>query len=195
MTVTKIPSAGIDLSGTFAFTGTVSGTPQDLVKISTTTMSSQNTDITLPTGYRVYKLIGSNIVLGASGQSYDLYTTTDSFSSTDTDLEGSVAYQRIENGTTGNDTKDGYVRLANNISNDATDNLSFELTFTDLTLTRTTGYNLFGFSVYGHTNDQESYRYVIGGRSQTTSVVNGLRVSCSTASGVGGTVSLYGVVM
>ena len=176
--ITALPSA-IDLGS--------------MIKISTTTMSSQNTDITLPTGYRVYKLIGSNIVLGASGQSYDLYTTTNSFSSTDTDLEGSVAYQRIENGFTGNDTKDGYVRLANNISNDATDNLSFELTFTDLTLTRTTGYNLFGFSVYGHTNDQESYRYVIGGRSQTTSVVNGLRINCSTSSGIGGTVALYGI--
>jgi len=164
-----------------------------MIKISTTTMSSQNTDITLPTGYRVYKLIGSNIVLGASGQSYDLYTTTNSFSSTDTDLEGSVSYQRIENGFDGTDTKDGYVRLANNISNDATDNLSFELTFTDLTLTRTTGYNLFGFSVYGHTNDQESYRYVIGGRSQTTSVVNGIRINCSTSSGIGGTVALYGI--
>ena len=176
--VTALPS-GIDVGS--------------MIKISTTTMSSQNTDITLPTGYRVYKLIGSNIVLGASGQSYDLYTTTNSFSSTDTDLEGSVAYQRIENGFTGDDTKDGYVRLGNNMSNDATDNLSFELTFTDLTLTRTTGYNLFGFSVYGHTNDQESYRYLIGGRSQTTSVVNGIRINCSTSSGIGGTVALYGI--
>ena len=194
MTVTKIPSAGIDLSGTFAFTGTVSGTPQDLVKISTTTISSQNTDITLPTGYKIYKLLGSNLVLGASGQAYDLYTTTDSFSSTDTDFESTRNYIRIENGGTGVETSDGYLRLGNNQANDATDNLSFEITLAELTTTRTTGYNAWGWSVYGHTNDQQSYVYTSGGRSQTTSVVNGLRVSCSTASGVGGTITLYGVV-
>ena len=56
-------------------------------------------------------------------------------------------------------------------------------------------HSVWGWSVYGHTDDQKSYVYTSGARSQTTSVVNGLRVSCSTASGLGGTISLYGVVM
>ena len=194
MALSKIQAESMNLADTYAFTGTVTGTSA-LVKISTTTISSQNTDITLPTGYRVYKLIGSNLVVGLPSQSYDLYTTTNNFSTTDTDFEGSVSYQRVELGNTGNETADGYVRLANNMSSDATDNLSFELTLTDLTVTRTQGYNVFGFSVYGHNNDQESYRYIIGARSQTSSVVNGLRINCSTGTGVGGTVSLYGVEM
>ena len=194
MAIDKIQAESINLADTFAFTGTVTGTPQDLVKISTTTISSQNTDITLPTGYKIYKLLGSNLVLGASSQAYDLYTTTDSFSSTDTDFESSRNYIRIENGGTGVEVSDGFLRLGNNQSNDATDNLSFEITLAELTTTRTTGYNAWGWSVYGHSSDQQSYVYMSGGRSQTTSVVNGLRVSCSTASGVGGTVSLYGVI-
>ena len=194
MAIDKIKASSINLADTFAFTGSVTGTPQDLVKISTTTISSQNTDITLPTGYKIYKLLGSNLVLGASSQAYDLYTTTDSFSSTDTDFESSRNYVRIENGGTGIEVSDGFLRLGNNQSNDATDNLSFEITLAELTTTRTTGYNAWGWSVYGHSSDQQSYVYMSGGRSQTTSVVNGLRISCSTASGLGGTVSLYGVV-
>ena len=176
--VTALPS-GIDVGS--------------MIKISTTTISSQNTDITLPTGYKFYKLFGSNVTLGGAGQTYDLYTTTNSFSSTDTDLEGSVSFQRVEDGTTGNDTADGFLRLANNMSNDPTDNLSFEITLTDLTISRPTGYNIFGFSIYGHTNDQQSYRYILGARSQTSSVVNGIRVRSSTASNNNGTIVLYGI--
>ena len=204
MALTKLPTAALadnavdssklDLADNYAFTGTVTGT-SPLVKISTTTISSQNTDISLPTGYRVYKLIGSNLTLGATNSAYDIYTTADNFSSTDTDLEGARTFQRIETGTTGAEFSDAYVRIANNMANDPTDNLAFELTFTDLTLTRTTGYGIFGFSLYGHTNDQQSYRYSIGGRSQTTSVMNGIRVRSSTASDNNGTISLYGVVM
>ena len=194
MAIDKIQAESINLADTFAFTGTVTGTPHGLVKISTTTVSSQNTDITLPTGYKIYKLIGSNLVTGTNGTSFNVYTTTDNFSSTDSDFEGSISYQRIEAGNTGNETADGYFKLANNMGADATDNLSFEVTFAELTTTRTTGYNAFGFSTYGHNSDQESYRYVIGARSQTTSVVNGIRVACTTSSGLGGTISLYGVV-
>ena len=194
MALSKIKASSINLADTFTFSGTVTGT-SPLVKISTNTISSQNTDITLPTGYRIYKLFGSNLTLGGAGQSYDLYTTTNSFSSTDTDLEGSVSFQRVELGNTGNDTADGYLRLANNMSNDPTDNLSFEITLTDLTISRPSGYNIFGFSVYGHTNDQESYRYILGARSQTSSVVNGIRVRSSTASNNNGIISLYGVEM
>jgi len=193
MSKTVVKAAGISLSDTFAFTGTVTGAGS-LIKISSTTISSQNTDISLPTGYKIYKLIGSNLVLGASGQEYDLYTTTDNFSSTDTDFESTRNYIRIENGDTGVEVSDGFLRLGNNQSNDATDNLSFELTLAELTTTRSTGYSAWGWSVYGHTSDQKSFVYTSGGRSQTTSVVNGLRVSCSTASGVGGTITLYGVV-
>jgi len=193
MSKTLVKAAGISLSDTFAFTGTVTGAG-NLIKISSTTISSQNTDISLPTGYKIYKLIGSNLVLGASSQSYDLYTTTDNFSSTDSDFESTRNYIRIENGGTGVEVSDGFLRLGNNQSNDATDNLSFELTLAELTTTRSTGYSVWGWSVYGHSDDQKSYVYTSGGRSQTTSVVNGLRVSCSTASGVGGTIALYGVV-
>ena len=39
MAVTTVPSAGIDLSGTFAFTGTVTGTPSDWVKLNETVAS------------------------------------------------------------------------------------------------------------------------------------------------------------
>ena len=193
MSKTQVKAGGISLSDTFAFTGTVTGAGS-LIKISSTTISSQNTDISLPTGYKIYKLIGSNLVLGASGQSYNLYTTTDSFSSTDTDFESTRNYIRIEDGGTGVEVSDGFLRLGNNQSNDATDNLSFELTLAELTTTRSTGYSVWGWSVYGHTNDQTSYVYTSGARSQTTSVVNGLRASCSTASGVGGTIALYGVL-
>jgi hypothetical protein len=40
MSKTTVASTGIDLSDTFAFTGTVTGTPQDLVRLTTTNYSS-----------------------------------------------------------------------------------------------------------------------------------------------------------
>jgi hypothetical protein len=40
MALSTIKPASIDLSATFAFTGTVTGTPQDLVRLSTTNYSS-----------------------------------------------------------------------------------------------------------------------------------------------------------
>jgi len=43
MSKTTVASTGIDLSDTFAFTGTVSGTPNDYVKITETVLSSDAT--------------------------------------------------------------------------------------------------------------------------------------------------------
>ena len=40
MSKTTVASTGIDLSDTFAFTGTVTGTPQDIVKVNTTNITS-----------------------------------------------------------------------------------------------------------------------------------------------------------
>ncbi len=162
--------------------------------LSITSMSTQNTDISLPSGYYAYKIIGSQVTSGSGSTQYNMYTTTNNFSSTDTDLESALTYQRIESPTsTGTDGATGAIRLAHNMGADATDSLSFEIMLTDLTISsRSRGYGAFGFSLYGHNDDQHSYRYDIGGRSQTTSVVNGIRIRNETTSSTGGTILIFG---
>ena len=58
MTVTTIPSAGIDLTSNFAFTGTVTGTPHGLVLVhsssSSSAASSVSIDSVFTTTYNLY---------------------------------------------------------------------------------------------------------------------------------------------
>ena len=69
MAIDKIQAVGINLSDTFAFTGTVSGTPSNLVLIKTITISDDTTvsfvngadDVVFDSTYKVYKVIGTSL--------------------------------------------------------------------------------------------------------------------------------------
>ena len=86
MAVTTIPSAGIDLSGTFAFTGTVTGTPSDFVKIITTNQSSavssiDYTNSVISTTYKTFKIVVSNGICTDDNANLGFRISTDNGSS------------------------------------------------------------------------------------------------------------------
>lgn len=69
--LTKVGSSGIDLADNFAFTGTVTGTPNDFVRISTTTITSAVATAvftTISDDYDIYMVQGRNIQLTADGK-------------------------------------------------------------------------------------------------------------------------------
>jgi len=84
MSKTTVASTGIDLSDTFAFTGTVTGTPSDMTKISTTTVSSAVSSIdfeTFSTDYKFFCWHLFNITPATNSASLNLRFKTSSSSS------------------------------------------------------------------------------------------------------------------
>ena len=69
MAIDKIQAEGINLADTFAFTGTVSGTPSDMVLIKTISISDDTTvsfvnganDVVFDSTYKVYKVFGTSL--------------------------------------------------------------------------------------------------------------------------------------
>ena len=69
MAIDKIQAEGINLSDNFAFTGTVSGTPSNLVLIKTISISDDTTvsfvnganDVVFDSTYKVYKVFGTSL--------------------------------------------------------------------------------------------------------------------------------------
>ena len=69
MAIDKIQAEGINLADTFAFTGTVSGTPSNLVLIKTISISDDTTvsfvnganDVVFDSTYKVYKVFGTSL--------------------------------------------------------------------------------------------------------------------------------------
>ena len=103
MAVTTVPSAGIDLSGTFAFTGTVTGTPSDWVKLNETVASGatnvifNNTLVT--TTYQNYVILGSNIAMGTNATNFETYLSADNGSSYTGDTKRGFVYRNLYSGS------------------------------------------------------------------------------------------------
>ena len=67
MALSKIQAESMNLADTYAFTGTVTGTPQDMVKLSTVDASSGtsavifNSSVVDSSKYKHFYIIGHNI--------------------------------------------------------------------------------------------------------------------------------------
>ena len=200
MPLTRLP-LGTAVSGTLAATNGGTGVTSvddigNLVLLSTTTpTATRDIDISLPSGYESYLIIGREIVTNTASNEVDFYTTTDNFSSTDSSLESQRSYLRIDSAQSGTGNFDGYINLATNMGVNASDSCEFELTMINPTTTRTTGYSITGHSVYGHDGDAHHYRYDHGARSQTSTVVDGIRLRCnsSTTFIAKGSIKIYGL--
>ena len=155
------------------------------------TSVSSGTVIELPVGYQSYEIIGQNLVIGTPAVQLSIRFSTSNFSS-DTVLESSFSYQRIESAATGVQADNGEIRIATNMGAEATDSCSFWLMADNLTNNNTFGYGGFGRSQYGHGGDLHSYHYSLGFRSQSTGVFKYMQISASTGT-LNGTVLVYGV--
>ena len=170
----------------------------DLVLLSTTTPTAvRDIDVSIPSGYDNYLIIGRGIDVGTASNEIDLYFTSDNFSTTDSAVRSERAYHRLDAGsqTSSGAVYSGYANVATNQGVDATDSTDFEfMLFNATTSSRSVGYSFNGHSIYGHAGDTHHYRYTWGGRSQTTSVIDGfrLRTNSGTTFVATGSIKIYG---
>jgi hypothetical protein len=190
---------------TLDLTKTISGTlprangGSDMVLLSTTTpTAARDIDISIASGYDNYFVVGRGIDVNTSDNEIDLYFTADNFSTTDSAVRSEREYHRLDAGSQTSDgaVASGYVNVATNQGTDATDCTDFEFMLFGATISsRSVGYSFNGHSVYGHSGDTHHYRYAWGGRSQTTSVIDGfrLRTNSGTTFLATGSIKIYGL--
>ena len=148
------------------------------VWLSTTQISANNTNITLPTGYKRYRLSGSNIhFVGGPASVYGYLRLYPRYNGTDdTAVESGYRMRRLDSGGGGDANHNQYVLLADNLGNDATDSCTFDIILDSLTISgRTQGYNMTYNSAYGHNGSNHAYAFFGGAYSQTTTVIDDLR--------------------
>jgi len=120
MSKTTVASTGIDLSDTFAFTGTVTGVPSGLTKISSYTIGSSTSEFNLngifTTTYDHYMILASGLGVTSSGGywSIRLNKASDNSHITSNYVNTSLAYG---GGTTGAQRSGGAWRLSSATTN------------------------------------------------------------------------------
>jgi hypothetical protein len=169
----------------------------DLVLLSTTTpTAARDIDISIASGYDNYLVVGRGLDMNTSANEIDLYFTSDNFSTTDSAIKAERSYNRLDAADqSGSSVYSGYCNITTNQGIDATDSTDFEFMLNGATVSRSVGYSFNGHSLYGHTGDAHHYRYQWGGRSQTTSVIDGfrLRTNSGTTFLATGSIKLYGL--
>jgi len=120
MALSKIQSESMNLADTYAFTGTVSGTPQDMVKIYSIDVSVAATSIdfeTLPTTYNNFCVQVGDFEPSSNGAGLRVrFKTSGGYASGASDY--SVSRQRIyqTGGSTWTDSANGFVSDGANVS-------------------------------------------------------------------------------
>lgn len=154
------------------------------VWLSTTVASTSSPEniIDLPSGYDSYKIDGLNFSFSESSsvQSWlRIYFQYDNngTQANDTALSAKYVYTRIGQAGTSNDHTTGYGNLAGNMGGETKDNVDFSIKLNNATVSgRTNGYSFFGHSIYGHDGDDHEYHYQTFGRSESTVVINKIRL-------------------
>ena len=101
-----ITSDKINLANTFAFTGTVTGTPQDMVLLSSVDSHTSptsavvfNSSVVDSTTYRSFLITGSNIYSVTNAQGLRFYTSHDNGSSFNNDNKRGQVYRNLYSGS------------------------------------------------------------------------------------------------
>ena len=195
MALSKIQSESINLADTFAFTGTVTGAgdTSNLVKISNTTISSDVSDVSLEpanfTDYKVYCIIINRLQFGSDNMNMRM-TLKDTGGTYKADEYGS----RTGDGTPGSTS---YFLLSwDNVGNNTSSSLIYEdysaqIFLTGFEVNRRLRY--WGNCSYGDTSSNKR-SFDIGGGTNYTTEVQGLKFAGSSGVIKSGQITLYGVV-
>ena len=194
MAIDKIQAEGINLSDTFAFTGTVSGTPQDLVRLTTTNYSSavsefdfvdafsDTYDNYMFTGRGITKASSSGIRLqymnsssAITGGNYDWSYGKGSRSRSDSDY-----FTRAQDST--------YIQFAEQ----AGSNTSSFMGFFDTTFKATTNFIPFHGLMTNWTGNGV-INFTFSGMYHGSTNVTGFKIFAGSGNFSGGSFSLYGV--
>jgi hypothetical protein len=202
MALSKIQAESMNLADTYAFTGTVTGTPSDLVKLNETTISDgassvEFTSILDSSTYKNYLVIGNAVRIASDNNHIRLQVSNDNGSS----YVSSGIYQMQGHGAESagavfpiNQSSStfcviaGYGNMANYSSNETT---SFELWLMNPTDTATYKH------LFGH---QTSLKYTggwidadFGGQIKQTTAYNAFKLFPSAGNFRGGVVTIFGV--
>ena len=194
MAIDKIQAEGINLADTFAFTGTVSGTPQDLVRLTTTNYSSavsefdfvdafsDTYDNYMFTGRGITKASSSGIRLqymnsssAITGGNYDWSYGKGSRSRSDSDY-----FTRAQDST--------YIQFAE----EAGSNTSSFMGFFDTTFKATTNFIPFHGLMTNWTGNGV-INFTFSGMYHGSTNVTGFKIFAGSGNFSGGSFSLYGV--
>ena len=201
-----ITSDKINLANNFAFTGTVSGTPSNLVLIKTITISDDTTvsfvngasSVVLDGTYKVYKIIGTGITITeADGGYFNFNASIDGGSNYNVDKTNCGNVQNLSvsgdaNVATFNQNATTVTVVCPDVDgNEANNQLNFEMNLYEPSSTANFKFAR-SFGTYKRTG-QYSQKSDFITMMETTSAVNAIQFSLSNTNMDNGIISLYGV--
>lgn len=203
MSVTKIPSAGIDLATNFAFTGTVTGT-SDIVLLQTKTVTSAVSSIDFANGvdglvfdstYNTYEIIISDVNVSSGGEDLLLRISDDAGSSFKSSSYRSVSTRSGYNGSSSSvDTLTAGTahKVLENLDSAAT-----ETGFARIFIDKPSVSNYQIIQSHGSNRDSTTTAYVFDINTSTfynaSIVCNGFQFVCSSGNIEQATVRIYGI--
>ena len=200
-----ITSDKINLANTFAFTGTVTGTPSDFVKVGTSgtisgVASVQFNNTVLSSDYSIYVFELSNI-RGASENSFFLRVSKDNLSNDGnlTQVTFSTRNAHNSSGTSDNTTTTtgtfgatGGTSLSNSVGNATGEGLSGRITLYNHISGTNSNPRLLWDTVLDR-NDGYTARYVGVTSYKDQSVINGVQFNMNSGNIDTGIINVYGV--
>jgi hypothetical protein len=203
MTVTTIPSAGIDLTSDFAFTGTVTGA-SDIALLKTVTVSTSVSAVEFKNGvdgvvldstYENYKVIGSDFDTTVSGDELYGQISTDTGSSYKTSGYRGTSFQAYNNGAASGTAQDNWtngIHLTKNMDSNATETGYFEWSVNSPSTSSLQPLLSIGTNRDNTTTAYATLYISAGFYNDSNVIVDAVRVISSSGNIDGGVFKLYG---
>ena len=188
----------INLANNFAFTGTVTGTPNDMVLLNQVSALSGTSAVVynsslITSTYKFYYIVAHKLFMATNSQTMRLYLSSDNGSSFTGDTRKTQYYNNLYGGSSNNQeqatvSNGGYAQLGSAHS-DGTAGGSANIFLNGIGYT---GYKYINF-LYTHMNaGGDAYTYNGSFEHRNTSVINYVKLQSSSGN-VKGIFSLYGV--
>ena len=203
MSVTKIPSAGIDQTTNFAFTGTVTGA-SDIALLKTVTVSTSVSAVEFKNGvdgvvldstYENYKVIGSDFDTTVAGDELYGQISTDTGSSYKTSGYRGTSFQAYNNGSASGTAQDNWtngIHLTKNMDDNARETGYFEWSVNSPSTSSLQPLLSIGTNRDNNTTAYATLYISAGFYNDTYVIVDAVRVISSSGNIDGGVFKLYG---
>ena len=203
MSKTQVKAAGISLSDTFAFTGTVTGA-SDIALLKTVTVSTGVSAVEFKNGvdgvvldstYTNYKVIGSDFDTTAAGDELYGQISTDTGSSYKTSGYRGTSFQAYNNGSASGTAQDNWtngIHLTKNMDDNATETGYFEWTINHPSTSSLQPLLSIGTNRDNTTTAYATLYISAGFYNDSNVVVDAVRVISSSGNIDGGVFKLYG---
>jgi len=201
MAIDKIQAESMNLADTYAFTGTVSGTPQGLVLLQSQDADNSATTLTvgssslLSSTYKLYMITGSSIVMGSDDTNLSIrYYVSGNLKS-----DNYYRYCRVHMNS-GNASVQGFAggtnstipKIGGGIGTSAGENMGFTAYIYDPA--NTSRYTVTQVNGSGQDNSRNhQMQFITGSYTADTGAITGIQFLTSTGNIASGRFNLYGV--